>query len=125
MQAKAKCQMGKAATSRDYDGRERGLHGGKEWQEMKSVGQRVVRARRCCYRPSLTFILRMLIVDRGERESGPPGTGEGQLVVVRAKLEESGNGSGDPGETSARVQEKPERSKDRRKRYSGDEIQET
>ena len=46
-------------------------------------------------------------------------------MVVRAKLEESGNGSGDPGETSARVQEKPERSKDRRKRYSGDEIQET
>ena len=40
-------------------------------------------------------------MDRGERESCPPGTGEGQLAVVRAKLEESGNGSGDPGETSA------------------------
>ena len=100
VQAKAKCHVGKAATSRDREGLKRGLHGGKEWQEVKSAGQTVVRAR-CCYRSSLTFILRMLIMDRGEREGGPPGTGEGQLAVVRAELEESGTGSGDPGETSA------------------------
>lgn len=114
VQAKAKCHVGKAATSRDHEGLKRGLHGGKEWQEVKSAGQTVVRAR-CCYRSSLTFILRMLIMDRGEREGGPPGTGEGQLAVVRAELEESGNGSGDPGETSAWVQAEPDGSKDRRK----------
>ena len=32
----------------------------------------------------------------------------------------SGNGSRDPGETSAQVQAKPDRSRDRRKRYSGE-----
>lgn len=104
-------------TMRDWRG---GYVGAKERQEMKSAGQSEVRARRCCCRPSLTFILGMLITDRGERESGPPGTGEGPLAVVRAKLGGSGNGSRDPGETSAQVQAKPDRSKDRKKRYSGE-----
>lgn len=39
-------------------------------------------------------------MDRGERESGPLGTGEGRLAAVKAKLEKGGEGSRDPGETS-------------------------
>lgn len=78
-------------TMKDWRG---GYVGGKERQEMKSAGQSEVRVRRCCCRPSLTFILGMLITDRGERESGPPGTGEGPLVVVRAKLEGVGMEAG-------------------------------
>ena len=72
----------------------------KEWREMKSVGQAVARARRCYPRLSLTFILRTLVMDRGERESGPLGIGEGRLAAVKAKLEKGGEGSRDPGETS-------------------------
>lgn len=67
---------------------------------MKSVGQAAARARRCYPRPSLTFILRTSVMDRGERESGPLGTGEGRLAAVKAKLEKGGEGSRDPGETS-------------------------
>ena len=61
-------------TMKDWRG---GYAGGKERQEMKSAGQSEVRARRCCRRPSLTFIPGMLTTDRGERESGPQALGKG------------------------------------------------
>lgn len=84
----------KAATSWDYEGLERVLYGGKGEARNEIRGQKVVRARRCCCRSSLTFILGMLITDRGERESGPPGIGEGPMAVVRANLEGVGMEAG-------------------------------